>query len=142
MIKLSDDTCKMINAYENGACLDGINKWMLSGFVIRFISFSSSFLERVIVRQIVRIGRRIENGSIRSKIVQNVIKMSFVLILKKKNLRIFFDLEFLRFAPYEQTNVRTFVNFFFPRELHARKRKKRNDWRLYNGRMRVSKLAS
>lgn len=85
MIKLSDDTCKMINAYENGACLDGINKWMLSGFVIRFISFSSSFLERVIVRQIVRIGRRIENGSIRSKIVQNVIKMSFVLFKKEKS---------------------------------------------------------
>lgn len=102
MIKLSDDTCKMINAYENGACLDGINKWMLSGFVIRFISFSSSFLERVIVRQIVRIGRRIENGSIRSKIVQNVIKMSFVLF---KNLRIFFDLEFLRFAPYERSSI-------------------------------------
>lgn len=116
MIKLSDDTCKMINAYENGACLDEINKWMLSGFVIRFISFSSSFLERVIVRQIVRIGRRIENGSIRSKIVQNVIKMSFVLF---KNLRIFFDLEFLRFAPYEQTNVR---QFFLPKGI-ARKKK-------------------
>lgn len=30
-------------------------------------------------------------------------------------------------------------SFFFSGELHARKGKKRNDWRLYNRRMRVSK---
>lgn len=116
MIKLSDDTCKMINAYENGACLDGINKWMLSGFVIRFISFSSSFLERVIVRQIVRIGRRIENGSIRSKIVQNVIKMSFVLFKKRK---IFESSSTWNFYALLRTNVR---QFFLPRGI-ARKKK-------------------
>lgn len=119
MIKLSDDTCKMINAYENGACLDGINKWMLSGFVIRFISFSSSFLERVIVRQIVRIGRRIENGSIRSKIVQNVIKMSFVLFKKEKSSNL------LRPGISTLCSVRTFVNFFFPRIARKKKEEKK-----------------
>lgn len=93
---------------------------------ISFHKFFSRRYFRIIVRQIVPIDCQIHS------IVRKSCKtLSKIVRFKKKK-----SSNLLRPGI---PMLRSVHQFFFSGELHARKGKKRNDWRLYNRRMRVSK---